>query len=86
MESDRKFYKQTITIELLSPESLDGLDLEMIEDALMDTPVIGDCCFQISKGEEEEVSAKTAVTIMQAWGFSPESFDLTPLGGKIHGR
>jgi hypothetical protein len=72
----RKFYRQLVTIEVLSEEEHQWSELDTVMYAITE----GDCSGEVSFGAWENLDGKQMATKLQEQGRDSEFFNLTPDG------
>jgi hypothetical protein len=74
--TDRKFYRTTFTIVILSEEPISDMELENLHYEVTD----GHCCLRSMTSKETMLDGKQAARALFAAGSEPEFFQLNTSG------
>jgi hypothetical protein len=79
MPSSRKFYRTVFTVEVLSEEEPEPVDLEVLNQQITDGPWSG----VVTKGKSEEIGGARMAELLQEQGSDPGFFELTDDGEDV---
>lgn len=76
MPSKRKFYRTIFTVEVLSEEEPEAIDLDVLHEQITDGPWSG----KVEKGESKKVGGLAMAKLLENQGSDPGFFNLTEDG------